>query len=88
MAAHDGATATLQIAQSLYEKHKLLSYPRTESRHLSRDIVAGLPAVIDASRHSFPEAAALAHHKVKRNNSFRIVLKILFELDYNCILGL
>ncbi len=54
------ATATLQIAQSLYEKHKLLSYPRTESRHLSRDIVAGLPAVIDASRHSFPDAAALA----------------------------
>ena len=54
------ATATLQIAQSLYETHKLLSYPRTESRHLSRDIVPGLPAVIDAARHSFPEAAALA----------------------------
>jgi len=54
------ATATLQIAQSLYEKHKLLSYPRTESRHLSRDIVAGLPAVIDAARESFPKAAALA----------------------------
>ena len=54
------ATATLQIAQSLYETHKLLSYPRTESRHLSRDIVPDLPAVIDAARHSFPEAAALA----------------------------
>ena len=54
------ATATLQIAQSLYETHKLLSYPRTDSRHLSRDIVPGLPAVIDAARHSFPEAAALA----------------------------
>ena len=54
------ATATLQVAQSLYEKHKLLSYPRTESRHLSRDIVAGLPAVIDAARESFPKAAALA----------------------------
>ena len=54
------ATATLQIAQSLYETHKLLSYPRTESRHLSRDIVPGLPAVIDAARYSFPEAAALA----------------------------
>ena len=54
------ATETLQIAQSLYERHKLLSYPRTESRHLSRDIVPGLPAVIDAARHSFPEASALA----------------------------
>ncbi len=29
---------TLQIAQALYEKHKILSYPRTDSRYLSTDI--------------------------------------------------
>lgn len=29
---------TLQIAQRLYEKHKILSYPRTDSRCLSTDI--------------------------------------------------
>jgi len=29
---------TLQIAQSLYEKHKILSYPRTDSRYLSTDL--------------------------------------------------
>ena len=30
------AQRTLELAQALYEKHKLLSYPRTSSRHLSR----------------------------------------------------
>lgn len=29
---------TLQIAQSLYEEHKILSYPRTDSRCLSTDL--------------------------------------------------
>ncbi|GFI68457.1 DNA topoisomerase 3 [Lachnospiraceae bacterium] len=29
---------TLQIAQSLYETHKILSYPRTDSRYLSDDL--------------------------------------------------
>ncbi|MCM1184545.1 MAG: DNA topoisomerase [Roseburia sp.] len=29
---------TLAIAQSLYEKHKILSYPRTDSRFLSTDL--------------------------------------------------
>lgn len=29
---------TLQLAQSLYEKHKVLSYPRTDSQYLSMDL--------------------------------------------------
>ena len=29
---------TLQIAQSLYEKYKILSYPRTDSQYLSMDV--------------------------------------------------
>ena len=32
------AKETLEIAQALYEKHKILSYPRTDSRYLSDDI--------------------------------------------------
>lgn len=31
------AKTTLSIAQSLYEKHKALTYPRTDSRHLPQD---------------------------------------------------
>ncbi|MDR2903456.1 MAG: DNA topoisomerase III [Clostridiales bacterium] len=33
---------TLDVMQSLYEKHKLLTYPRTDSRYLSADIVPTL----------------------------------------------
>ncbi|MDP2255747.1 MAG: DNA topoisomerase III [Polaromonas sp.] len=33
------AKATLQIAQSLYERHKALTYPRTDSRALPEDYV-------------------------------------------------
>ena len=32
------ASKTLEIAQTLYEKRKLITYPRTDSRYLSRDI--------------------------------------------------
>ena len=31
------ARTTLQLAQTLYERHKVLTYPRTDSRHLPED---------------------------------------------------
>ncbi len=34
------AKTTLSIAQALYEKHKVLTYPRTDSRHLPEDYPA------------------------------------------------
>jgi DNA topoisomerase-3 len=36
------ASSTLKLAQSLYERHKALTYPRTDSRHLPEDY----PAVV------------------------------------------
>lgn len=36
------AQKTLDIAQSLYERRKLLTYPRTDSRHLSDDLAPHL----------------------------------------------
>ncbi len=42
------AQTTLELAQALYERHKLISYPRTDSRHLSQDVAATLPAVVNA----------------------------------------
>ncbi|HEY9684272.1 MAG TPA: DNA topoisomerase 3 [Oculatellaceae cyanobacterium] len=41
------AQETLDLAQSLYEEFKILSYPRTESRHLSTDMVSELPAILN-----------------------------------------
>lgn len=36
------AKKTLQLMQSLYERHKLVTYPRTDSRYLTDDIVPTL----------------------------------------------
>jgi DNA topoisomerase-3 len=37
------AKETLNIMQKLYEQHKVLTYPRTDSRYLSSDIVSTIP---------------------------------------------
>lgn len=37
------AKQTLNIMQSLYETHKIVTYPRTDSRHITTDIVPTLP---------------------------------------------
>jgi DNA topoisomerase III len=42
------AQKTLDVAQALYEKHKLISYPRTDSRHLSKDVEETLPRIVKA----------------------------------------
>ena len=36
------AKTTLSIAQALYEKHKVLTYPRTDSRHLPEDYLGAV----------------------------------------------
>lgn len=51
------AARTLEIAQALYERHKLLTYPRTDSRHLSTDVVPELPALF-AALSALPDYAA------------------------------
>jgi len=42
------AQRTLEIAQTLYERHKAISYPRTNSRHLSTEVAATLPQTVAA----------------------------------------
>ena len=40
------ADKTLKLAQALYEKHKLLTYPRTDSRYLSDDMAPKVRATL------------------------------------------
>ncbi|WP_437291255.1 DNA topoisomerase 3 [Sorangium sp. So ce406] len=47
------AQRTLEVAQALYERRKLISYPRTDSRHLSTEIAATLGAVVQAVEGSY-----------------------------------
>jgi DNA topoisomerase-3 len=42
------AKQTLDLAQTLYEK-KLLTYPRTDSRYLTSDTAAGVPALVNTA---------------------------------------
>ncbi len=45
------AAQVLELAQALYETHKLISYPRTESRHIGEDMVDKLPGILSGLAH-------------------------------------
>ncbi len=66
------AKETLSIMQSLYENHKLLTYPRTDSRYLSSDIVDTLAERVKAcGLGSYSSAAAkILKYPIKSNKSF------------------
>jgi len=51
------AERSLQLAQALYERHKVLTYPRTDSRHLGEDQLPELPDIARSLRFG-PYAAA------------------------------
>jgi DNA topoisomerase III len=54
------AAQVLERAQALYQESKLISYPRTESRHLSTDMVPPLPKILDALEAVHPDQAHAA----------------------------
>ena len=56
------AKETLNIIQRLYEHHKVLTYPRTDSRYLSSDIVPTLKERIEACQTGPYRALARALH--------------------------
>lgn len=58
------AKQTLSLMQSLYEYHKVLTYPRTDSRYITDDIVATLPERLRAMAVGPYQASAM---KIARN---------------------
>ncbi len=66
------AKQTLNIMQRLYESHKILTYPRTDSRYISTDIVATIPdrlkAIAIGEYRIFAEG--LLKTKINGNKSF------------------
>ena len=53
------AQQILDLAQALYERHKLIRYPRTDSRHLSADVATTAPEIVAAISTSYmPQLAA------------------------------
>ena len=61
------ARVTLQLAQALYEKHKVLTYPRTDSRALPEDY---LPTVKDVLR-TLPDDYAPFANEIARQGWVR-----------------
>ncbi|QQE74364.1 DNA topoisomerase III [Brevibacillus composti] len=66
------AKETLSVMQGLYEHHKVLTYPRTDSRYLSSDIVETLPDRIKAVQIKpyAPLAAKVLRSPIKANKAF------------------
>ncbi|WP_411168043.1 DNA topoisomerase III [Clostridium sp. MB05] len=66
------AKQTLSIMQRLYENHKILTYPRTDSRYISTDIVSTIPERLKAiSIGEYRMAASeILKGKINSNKSF------------------
>ena len=56
------ARRTLAAAQRLYEEHKALTYPRTNSRYLTRDMIAEIKPIATLVGSSGPEYAAASQY--------------------------
>lgn len=67
------AKQTLAIMQTLYERHKVLTYPRTDSRHITTDIVATLPERLKSMAIGPYAAAAQNLLRGKVNTTSRLV---------------
>ena len=59
------AKMTLALAQSLYEKHKALTYPRTDSRHLPEDYVGVARDTLRTMADAGGELAGFAHTAIE-----------------------
>ena len=66
------AKETLNVLQGLYERHKVVTYPRTDSRYLSKDIVPTLPERLKACGIGEYRATAtrILRGKIQSNKSF------------------
>src|SRR5213595_110049 len=69
------ARRTLQLAQVLYEKHKVLTYPRTDSRYLPEDNLAQVRKVMS----TFNDPTLARHAKKALNNDWVKPTKRVFN---------
>ena len=65
------AKNTLGLAQALYERHKVLTYPRTDSRHLPEDYLPTVTQTLESlseSNNYYPFAAQILNSKWVKPN--------------------
>lgn len=65
------AKETLSLMQTLYERHKVLTYPRTDSRYLTEDIVDTIPERLRTlPKEYYRFTKVLLQGKIKGNSSY------------------
>ncbi|MCO7176690.1 DNA topoisomerase III [Sporolactobacillus kofuensis] len=66
------AKKTLNVLQNLYERYKIVTYPRTDSRYLTRDIAATMPDRLKAISSAYGDEVRpiLSQQKGKVSASF------------------
>lgn len=67
------AKDTLTIAQALYEQKKLLTYPRTDSRHLTKELFAEILNYFRAIYHLYPDETVPAVSRIRDGKKFPCV---------------
>ena len=79
------AKQTLSAMQSLYESHKAVTYPRTDSRYIPADVVPSLPERLRAVNQGVYQAAATALLK-KKPLSTRFLVNDSKVTDHHAII--
>jgi DNA topoisomerase-3 len=67
------AKGTLQIAQALYEKHKVITYPRTDSRYLPEDYLGNVRETLQDIGNSDLSVAKFAKQVLDEKNGAKLV---------------
>jgi len=67
------AQDTLSICQALYEKHKVLTYPRTDSRYLTEALFNDIEKHIKSAAANYGDLADMARARIQTEKSFPCV---------------
>lgn len=67
------AKDTLEVAQALYERHKLITYPRTDSRYLTKALFAEILKLFRAIYALYPAESVEAVKRVQGGGKFACI---------------
>lgn len=67
------AKETLQFAQKLYETEKVITYPRTDSKYITREIFSEIDSRINAIPDGYSPLTSLARQNLKKTSAFACV---------------
>ena len=85
---HLPARATLAAAQALYERYKLITYPRTDSKVLPEDYPPEVNKILNALSNTKPNGRICSKKYSRKNGCNRPINAFSITLKYPTILPL